>query len=157
MLPITVKEFIKGKLLPVWIISLITTVGVFGVFQIFAPIEIDIIFVVILASIFIIVVEGFIGLGIGSRYPDYSIGPRSRYVTFTGFLLGFLIGGTSALLILAPSVLYLILVRGLIQMPTISFRLIVTITTIGIGSALSYVSYRYCKSGIKILLSNLHV
>jgi len=157
MLPISAKAFIKGKLLLNWIISGITTIGIVGIFEVIAPMGYANVAATLLAGTFVIFAESFIGLGIGSRHPDFTVGSRSRYVTLGGFLLGFLAGGTIALVIFAPIALHLILsggIRG--STPILGFGLGTMIPiTIAIGSILTYITYRYCKMGVEEFLSNL--
>jgi hypothetical protein len=154
MLPIPPKALIKGKLLPSWVISALTTVVVVAGFEIIAPVGALTLVASFLASAFVIVVEAFIGLGIASRYPDFAVGSNSRYVTFTGFFLGFLIGGVATIAIFAPASLYLLSSRGMVQVAALSFPLALAITII-IGSALSFLALLYCKRGVERFLANL--
>lgn len=159
MLPIPAKQLIKGKLFPAWIMATIATITTAAVLQIIAPMNIHTMLAAISASMLLIVVESFIGLGVGSRYPDYTIGSRSRYVTFKGFLIGFLAGGVSTLAIFAPIALHLISsggIQGSAPIPPISLNITLPITLL-IGSILSYFTYKYCKKGIENILSNQEV
>ncbi|MFQ6135419.1 MAG: hypothetical protein ACE5KU_06385, partial [Nitrososphaerales archaeon] len=84
---------------------------------------------------------------------------RSRYVTFTGFLISFLVGGVSALAIFAPVALHLISsgeIRDSSPIPTLGLTITLP-ATIMIGAVLLYLAYRYCKSGVENFLSNLEV
>jgi hypothetical protein len=157
MLPISVKGLIKGKLLPVWVISGVATVGAVGGFEVLVSMSPQLIIATIVAGLMIIVVEGFIGLGVGSRYPDYTV--VKRYVTAKGFLIGFLVGGAAAIAIFAPVGLYLIFKETTLNLflPLI-FNFTTTLTfTVIIGGILSYFAYRYCKRGINALTSNLEL
>jgi len=156
MLPISTKAIIKGKLLPPFAISAIgTAVAIVG-FQIIAPMSILSITATILACTFEIIIQGFIGLGIATRYPDFTAGPRSRYVTFTGFLLGLSLGGLTTLAAFMPTAFYILSseVQGIPSFHAINF-ITSLLMTIAIGSFLSYLSYRYCKGGVQNLISNL--
>jgi hypothetical protein len=156
MVPISEKELIKGKLLPPWIISLLATLGIVGVFEIIQPMGTITLIVMILTSMLVSVVESLIGLGVGSRYPDYHIGPRSRYVTFKGFFIGIFIGGIVALAIFTPVMLYLISSLDSVLLPVPNLT-VMFVTSILIGLVLTYFSYRYCKQGMKLLISNLEL
>lgn len=156
MLPISSKELIKGKLLPAWTVSLIATVAVVGGFEILAPVGASAMIVTILAGIFVIAAESFTGLGVGSRYPDYTAGARSRYVTFTGFIISFLIGGVFTIAIFTPAAFYQITnggIRDSVSTQPLSLTEAL-LGTILIGSVLTYLSYRYCKSGVEKFLSS---
>ncbi len=152
MLPILTKEFIQGKLLPTWIISTIATVGAVVGLQILAPRSILPTMVMILDGVIVIMVVGFIGLGAGSRYPDFTGGRGNRYLTFEGSLVILVRGGVSTLAIFAPIFLYQM--SSSVPIPTLGLTATL-LATITIGSTLTYFAYRYCKSGVENFLTNL--
>jgi hypothetical protein len=166
MLPISAKQLIRGKLLSTWIISFAATIMTLIVFEIITPTGSFLTLAkTILSNIFVIIVESFIGLGVGSRYPDFSTGSKSRYVTFDGFLMGFLMGGAAAIAIFLPTIISNMMMNvsgiretsdhaSLLLLPMLSSIIIPIIATIVIGSILIYLSYRYCKKGIDDLISN---
>lgn len=157
MLPLPARALIKGKLLTAWIISVAATLGAILTFQIVAPMGLTILFSTLVSAGFIILAESFIGLGIGSRYPDYNVGARSRYVTYLGLLRGFLMGGVTTLLIILPTVMHAVSNGGVLgSAPTLDISLPVTLTlTVIIGTTITYFAYRYCKKGVENLLTNL--
>lgn len=73
-----------------------------------------------------------------------------------GFIIGFILSGFATLTVYAPVGLHIVTsggVRG--QAPVISFDLLPMLTlSIVLGSVLIILSYIYCKSGVKSLLSN---
>lgn len=170
MLPISAKQLIKGKLLPTWIISFVATIITVIVFEIIvAPAGSSVTLAkTSLSNIFVVIVESFIGLGVGSRYPDFTTGSRSHYVTFDGFLIGFLIGGVAAVAIFIPTLITnnMMVVSEIrensnqassssLLLPSVFNSVVVPIiATIIIGSILSYFSYQYCKKGVGELISN---
>ncbi len=157
MLPIKANSLIKGKLLPTWIISIVATLAVTIIFQTIAPMPFPTTVAAIIAGILVVEIEGFIGLGVGVRYPDFAISTRSRYITFTGFIIGFIIGGVAALATFIP-IMFSIISTGGIRGPTpiSTFDLTIALPiTILIGSVLSYIAYRYCKRGVEKFLTNL--
>lgn len=156
MLPISVNGFVKGKLLPVWTVSVIATLAAEGGFQVVAPMDTEAVSLFVLASLLVIGIEGYIGLGVGSRYPDFTVGSRSRYVTYKGFLVGFSAGGASALLIFLPTILYFVTNRGWSIMPWTG-PAVPAVMILAIGLVLLYLAHAYCKKGVKRILSNLEV
>jgi hypothetical protein len=160
MLPIKATSFIKGKLVPPWIISIMASAGTVFVFQMLEPVPLPAMSATIGASILVVIVEGFVGLGVAVRYPDFSIAARGKYITFTGLLIGLAIGGPSAIAIFAPIMLHIISIGGGTMgeeealIPPIDLTVAALTTTI-LGSALSYLTYRYCRRGVERFLLNL--
>ncbi len=158
MLPIKANSLIKGKLLPAWIISIIASVGTALIFQMLEPMPIPALSATIAASILVVVVESFIGFGVGVRYPDFTVAARGRYITFTGFVTCMVIGGPMALAIFAPIIIHVISSGGIIgeapPIPSVDLT-VAALTTAVIGASLSYLAYRYCRSGAERFLSNL--
>ncbi len=164
MLPIRANSFIKGKLLPAWIISIISSIGTVIIFRMLGQMPLPAMWAIITASVFVVVVESFVGLGIGARYPDFTVSARSRYITLTGFIRSIVIGGPPALAIFAPITFYLISGVGIMEegeqevvdvlIPPFDIAF-VFLTTAVIGSALSYLAYRFCRRGVERFLTNL--
>lgn len=157
MLPIKASSLIKGKLLPTWIISIAATLAVTIIFQTIDPMPFPTVAAAIIAGMLVVEIESFIGLGVGVRYPDFTIGTRSRYITFTGFLIGFIIGGICALATFVPIMLSIISTGGIRgPAPISTFDLTIALpATILIGTTLAYLAYRYCKRGVEKFLTNL--
>ncbi len=160
MLPIKAGSLIKGKLLPTWIISVAATLAVTIIFQVVSPMPFPTAAAAIIASMLVVETESFIGLGVGVRYPDFTISTRSRYITFTGFIIGFVLGGIAALATFAPIMLNIITTGGIrgpaAPFPPISLTVALPATLL-IGSILSYLAYIYCKRGVEKFLTNLDV
>lgn len=156
VLPIKAQEFIKGKLMPAWVFSVVATLACVGIFEVIAPMGTANLLATVVAGLFTIATNAFIGLSIGSRHPDFTVGSRSRYVTMGGFLLGLLAGAGATLAIFAPIALTLITgggIRGQSPLPAIGLAITIPITMI-VGSALTLISYRYCKKGVEGFLTN---
>ncbi len=155
--PISTVDLIKGKLVPTWLISLLTTFGLIGILEILAPMGLSEAVATFVVAGLAIFMNSFIGLAIAARWPDYTVGTRSRYVTLTGFMVGFLFAGLSTLAVFAPVGLYLITSGGVLG-PIPVFRvdfLSMLALSIVIGSVLTVISYLFCKKGIQELLSNI--
>lgn len=156
MLPISAKQVIKGKLLPSWVIAFAATIAMITVFSIVSPAGSYGTYLTIFSSIFVIAAESFIGLGIAARHPDYyASGQRGMYVTLTGFLTGFMLGGAAAVTIFAPTIVRLSF--GLASFghisPAAAFQSY--LATTAIGASVCLVAYLYCKKGVVAWLSNV--
>ncbi len=155
-LPVNSNDLIKGKLAPAWLISAATTLAVIALMELFAPLGLDNTLAIIAVSSMAIFINSFIGLGVGSRWPDYTVGARSRYVSLTGFLVGFVLSGIATVTLYFPVGLYIVTsggVRG--EVPFLGLDLpSMTAISLIVGLALLVLSYMYCKSGVEKLLSN---
>lgn len=157
-LPIKPNDLIKGKLAPSLVISAAVTFPLIALLEIIAPLGTVNVLAIGAISAMALVFNSFIGLGVGSRWPDYTIGARSRYITMKGYIIGLILSGLATFVVYAPVVLYimstvdstqLFLINGL------SLLLALSVSTV-IGSLLIVFSYLYCKKGVKRLLSNIN-
>jgi hypothetical protein len=156
-LPIKPSDLIKGKLAPAWLISCLATLGVIAAMEITAPLGLSDVLATVGISAITIIINCFIGLGIGSRWPDYTIGSRSRYVTVKGFIIGFILSGFATLAVFAPLGLHIVTsggIRGLVPFSSLELLPMLTISII-LGSALIILSYSFCEKGVESLLSNM--
>jgi len=155
-LPIKPSDLIKGKLAPAWLISGLATLGVIAGMEIMAPMGLSDALATMVVSAMTIIINSFIGLGVGARWPDYTVGSRSRYVTMKGFIIGFILSGFSTLVVFAPLGLHIVTsggVRG--QAPVTGLDLLPMLaTSIFLGVVLIILSYIFCKRGVERLLSN---
>ncbi len=155
-LPVNSNDLIKGKLAPAWLISAATTLAVIALMELFAPLGLDNTLAIIAVSSMAIFINSFIGLGVGSRWPDYTVGARSRYVSLMGFLVGYVLSGIATVTLYFPVGLYIVTsggVRG--EVPLLGLNLpSMTAISLIVGLALLVLSYLYCKSGVERLLSN---
>ena len=158
MLPISPSELVMGKLFVPWLMSGIASVVVVSFIQLLFPFAWGQFAVIVVALAFIMFVQGFIGLGAGARYPNFSLGPRARYVTMTGFLIAFVAGGVSTALMLLPFSLSLVTpyfaALGLGAGETI---FVVLALTVSIGLVLLLLTRVYCVSGVKKFLSDMAI
>ncbi len=156
MLPISAEELISGKLFLPWIISGVGILAVALLTQFLAPVAIAQFLATLVAVAFNMIIQGYVGLGAGSRHPSFNVGPRARYLTFTGFLIAFVMGALATVAILAPLILYE--ATGFVTMlgvgPTGS-ALLTIIFTAAVGAFLFVLTRHYCIRGVKRLLSSL--
>ena len=156
MLPISSDELVLGKLFLPWIFSGAGIVAIALFMQFLAPVAAGQFLATLVAALFNMIIQGYVGLGTGSRYPSFSVGPRARYLTFTGFIVAFALGGLVTVAILTPLFLYegSALLTGLGGGPTGSLTLTI-ILTLAIGTLLLVMVRYYCMRGVKKLFSSM--
>jgi hypothetical protein len=103
----------------------------------------------------LILVESFVGLALGVKYPDFGETIRSRFIRLTGMLTGMLLGATVAGAILAPYGLYVLFKLQWLN-NDIYFAAACCASLILTG-LISFVAYRTCASSTKKLLAGLTV
>ncbi len=155
-LPIKPTELMKGKLTPAWLISGTVTILVILGMEYLAPIGFTDALASIAVALMAVVINSYIGLGVGSRWPDYTIGARSRYVTMKGFLIGFILAGLATIAVFAPVAIHIVTSGGVLgQVPGLGYDLFSMVAlSIMIGGVLIFLSYHFCKRGVESLLSN---
>jgi hypothetical protein len=155
-LPVKANDLIKGKLAPAWLISGATTFAVIALMEIFAPLGLSQTLAIVVVSSMAVIINSFIGLGVGSRWPDFTVGARSRYITLTGFLTGFALSALATVAVYFPVGLYIVTsggVRGGAPFLGLDLLPMLAIST-GMGCVLIVLSYIYCKRGVENMLSN---
>jgi hypothetical protein len=103
----------------------------------------------------LILVESFVGLALGVKYPDFSETIRSRFIRLTGMLTGMLLGMAVAGAILAPYGLYVLFKLQWLD-SNIYFAAACSASLILTG-LISAIAYRACVSSTKKLLAGLPV
>jgi hypothetical protein len=155
-MPVKPTDLIKGKLAPALLVSTVVTFVVIALMEILAPLGLSNTLAIAVVASMALLINSFIGLGVGARWPDYTVGARSRYITMTGFLVGFVLSGLATLALYFPVGAYIVTSGGIPgQVPFLGLDLItmLTISTI-IGCILIGASYIFCKKGVENLLSN---
>jgi hypothetical protein len=124
--------------------------------EILSPLGLSNVLATLIVSAMAIMINSFIGLGVGARWPDYTVGSRSRFVTLKGFFIGFALSGLATLILFAPLGLYIVTsggVRG--EVPFLGLELLPMLgISIVLGSVLIVLSYVFCRKGVENLLSN---
>jgi hypothetical protein len=103
----------------------------------------------------LILVESFVGLASGVKYPDFSETIRSRFIRLTGMLTGMLLGATVAGAILAPYGLYVLF--KLQWLDNNNYFAAACFASLTLTALISAVAYRACVSSTKKLLAGLPV
>ena len=115
-LPIEAGTIVTSKIL---FTSLISTIGLvlgLGLTVFFFQVSILDALTFIAVGITLVLAEASLGVAIGSRYPDFSDGPRPRFVTIMGSILGAFLGVVMMLLMSLP-LLFLLLARVFLLLP----------------------------------------
>jgi len=156
-LPVKANDLIKGKLAPAWLISAVITFAVITLMEVFAPLGLINTLAICVVALMALITNSFIGLGVGSRWPDFTVGARSRYVTLTGFIVGFVFSGLATLAIYGPVGIYIVSTGGVRDaVPFLGLELLPMFTiSVVLGGVLMSLSYMFCKKGVENLLSNM--
>ena len=115
-LPLEAASIVTSKIL---FTSLIATIGLvlgLGLTVFFFQISIVDALTFIAVGIALVLAEASLGVAIGSRYPDFSDGPRPRFVTIIGSIIGAFLGVVMMLLMSLP-LLLLLLARVFLLLP----------------------------------------
>ncbi len=154
-IPLTPTELMKGKLAPAWLISGIATAAVIVLAQVISPVGLIDVLAVALAASILIFANGFIGLGVGTRWPDFTVG-KSTYVTMKGYVMGFVLAGLATLAVSLPVVLHMILGSGEESELSQVFALAPMLSaSLVLGSLAIVLSYRFCRRGTETLLTGM--
>ena len=115
-LPIEAGTVVTSKIL---FTSLISTIGLvlgLGLTVFFFQVSVMDALTFIAVGITLVLAEASLGVAIGSRYPDFSDGPRPRFVTIIGSIIGAFLGVIVMLLMSLPLV-FLVLGRIFLLLP----------------------------------------
>jgi len=155
MLPISVKELVNGKLFLSWVLSAIGILAIALLVQFLAPVAVLQFLAVLVAVLFNMLTQGYVGLGAGSRYPNFTIGPRARFITFTGLAVAFFIGLLMAAGALTPLIIYEAGFFGTLGLGPNESALLTIVLTAAVGISLLVLARFYCLQGVKKLFSNM--
>lgn len=111
-LPMGAKEIIRAKAsVPIIVTGIITTALMLLLIVLLhlQPGSSLVYYILIFPVLF---EQSLFGLLIGTQFPDFSEGPRSRYVGIAGSLVGTLVGTVLAVITLLPVIIYLVIAGG---------------------------------------------
>jgi hypothetical protein len=123
--------------------------------QVIAPTAVFQFLAVLVAGLFNVLIEGYVGLGAGSRYPNFTIGPRARFITFTGFIVAFFIGLLMTAGTFTPLIMYQTGFLGILGLGSYGKAVFTVVLTATISSVLIMLARFYCMQGVKKFLSNM--
>jgi len=115
-LPLEAEAVVTSKIL---FTSLVSTIGLvlgLGLTVLFFQVSIIDALTFIGVGVTLVLAEASLGVAIGSRYPDFSDGPRPRFVTIIGSIIGAFLGVVVMLLMSLP-LLFLLVARVFLPLP----------------------------------------
>jgi hypothetical protein len=144
MIPLKEKEVIRAKLSTALVPTTIAMIGVTALMQLIVQPRLEAL-IALAVTLFAGLFEcSFVGLALGSRFPDFTEVPRARFIDQKGVWLGMVIIGSSVGVTFLPLFLY--------QFSILSFPLIVASVPSAIaGILICYASYKLTLSSLKNL------
>jgi hypothetical protein len=100
----------------------------------------------------VILAEASLGIAIGSRFPDFSDGPRPRFVTVVGSIIGAVLGIVEMAIIALPLILSFILRTFLGILLPLQFVLALSGAVAGL---LAWIAYALSIRPVDLILSEL--
>jgi hypothetical protein len=153
--PLTPRELVRAKVTANIILSLPIAIAFWLGITLLGHTSFKSSLAILLVLATLILVESFVGLALGVKYPDFSETIRSRFIRLTGMLTGMLLGMAVAGTILAPYGLYVLLKFPWLD-SNIYFAAACSASLI-LTSLISAIAYRACVSSTKKLLTGLPV
>jgi hypothetical protein len=147
IIPLKAKELAKAKLSISLIPSVCAMVIVTALIELIVPLRLEALIAVAVALFAVIIECSFVGLAIGSHFPDFTEIPRARFVDQKGVWLGMAIVAVCLGVTLTPLFLYAFVGFG--------FPILVApVLSAAAGILVCYVSYRSTLSALKKLIAN---
>src|SRR5947199_398370 len=151
-LPVSARMLVKSKLLST---SLVSSIGLCLGAAVSALLLHASIFVVLGflgLGVIVILAEASLGIAVGSRFPDFSDGPRPRFVTVVGSIIGAVLGIVEMAIMSLPLVLSFILRTFLAILVPLQFVLALSGA---VGGLLAWIAYDLSIKPIESILSEL--
>jgi hypothetical protein len=104
--PLKAKEIVKAKLSAAFIPSLCALIGVTAIIQLMINLQLLSLIAIAVALFSALFECGFVGLLIGSKFPDFNEVPRARFIDQKGVWIGMLVIAGCVGLTFLPLVLY---------------------------------------------------
>ena len=151
-LPVSASMLVKSKLL---FTSLVSSIGL-GLGAVVSALLLHASIFVILGflglGLVVILAEAGLGIAIGSRFPDFSDGPRPRFVTVLGSIIGAVLGIVEMAIMALPIILSFILRTFLsILMP---LQLVLALSG-AVAGLLAWIAYSMSIKPVDSILSEL--
>ncbi|TMI57695.1 hypothetical protein E6H14_06705 [Candidatus Bathyarchaeota archaeon] len=151
-LPVSASMLVKSKLL---FTSLVSSIGL-GLGAVVSALLLHASIFVILGflglGLVVILAEASLGIAIGSRFPDFSDGPRPRFVTVVGSIIGAVLGIVEMAIMALPIILSFILRTFLSILMPLQFVLALSGAVAGL---LAWIGYSMSIKPVDSILSEL--
>ena len=151
-LPVSASMLVKSKLL---FTSLVSSIGL-GLGAVVSALLLHASIFVILGflglGLVVILAEAGLGIAIGSRFPDFSDGPRPRFVTVLGSIIGAVLGIVEMAIMALPIILSFILRTFLSILMPLQFVLALSGAVAGL---LAWIAYSMSIQPVDSILSEL--
>src|SRR5438552_1028788 len=151
-LPVSAKMLVKSKLL---FTSLVSSIGL-GLGAVVSALLLRASAFVVLGflglGLIVILAEASLGIAIGSRFPDFSDGPRPRFVTVIGSLIGAVLGIVEMAIMALPLILSFILRTFFSILMPLQFVLALSGA---VGGLLTWITYVLSVKPVDSILSEL--
>lgn len=149
-LPVSAAVIVRSKILFTTIIGTVGLVLGLAVTVLFFHLSILDALVFLGLGVTVVLAEASLGVAVGSRYADFSEGPRPRFVTVIGSIIGSILGIIEMLLMSSPIVLFGVL-RILFGVP---FSLPLSLLVTGLlGLLFSWIGYEASVHPAESILS----
>jgi len=151
-LPVSARMLVKSKLL---FTSLVSSIGlglgaVVSAFLLHASMFVVLGFLGL--GIIVILAESSLGVAIGSRFPDFSDGPRPRFVTIVGSIMGAVLGIVEMAIMALPLVFSFILRIFFAILIPLQFVLVLSGA---VGGLLAWIAYILSVKPVDSILAEL--
>jgi len=151
ILPITAGELAKTKMLFTFLIALIgLSIGAV-VASFLGGLNAGLL-IYLAAGFGLLLAESGLGLAVGARYADFAEGPRPRFVTVTGAIIGSFTGMLVMAIVLAPVLVSFILSFAFGNQ---SFTLIAPVISGVLGVSIGWIGYKLSLGPVGEILSEL--
>ncbi len=156
-LPVGERMIVKSKLM---FSSVIAMIGlILGLALAVAVFHMYILYAIIFSGLGLTVVlaESSLGIAVGSRYADFSEGPRPRFVTMTGSIIGSILGIIVMGLMVVAFVLTIILSIRLIGIEALlgPIQALPLLSSCLVGLTFSRIAYRLAIGPVKRILTEI--
>jgi hypothetical protein len=145
--PLKEKEIVKAKLSTALIPSTIALIGVIAVIQFMVQLQPLSLIAITVAIFFGVFESGFVGLLIGSKFPDFNELPRARFIDQKGVWLGMLLIAGCTIVTSLPLILYSFPSEPVLPL------IVAPIISATVGVVVCYVSYLETVNSLKKLMT----